>query len=167
MKHLLVCIPILFSINALSQVDLLSKEGSKYYYIGNKYNYKELDFIYELHQPALELYLSGRQLRIHAKKSGLIGLGLWIGGVTLIVTGAESPRSSWYPNEFASFATFSLMGSFILEIIALVQRIKGGKKLKRAKNIFNYHMIEKHGYQSDNSFSFGITKNGLGFIYEI
>ena len=59
----------------------------------------------------------------------------------------------------------SLTLGALLELVGLVPRLLGAKKLRRARSTFNFEMIERHGYKIESDLSFGMTRNGAGFVY--
>lgn len=149
-------------MSAMGQTDLLSKEGSLYYYNGQAYKYTELEPIYEQHTAALDLYLSGAFLTKNSNTNGIIALGLY--GVTVTALIARSSASHDAFNTWNTIGRASFIGAFIMTSIALLQRLNGKKKLETALNIFNHHQIEQKGYDSRISVDLSQTPNGIGLV---
>jgi hypothetical protein len=158
MKFLVLVIAVLISFSAAGQADLLEKKGGKFYYKGKVYKREYLGSVYTQSPEAYRLFKSGIKNNTRAKIFGLTGAGLIGGGILLAVI-------------IDSIATLTIgAGAIVLGVIsadiALVFVIKGHVRLKKAFNTFNHEMIEKHGYQTDTSLNFGVTNNGLGFVYQ-
>ena len=157
MKILWVFIALLFSCAALGQAELMSKKGSKYYYKNKIYNYKELGTVYAGHDEALEIYMSGRGNIRGANVMAYTGLGMILLGVAMASGGRL---------DGGILGGFSIATGVLLEVIGLIPRGIGKSKLSKAMKTFNFDMIERHGYNTDPSLSFGMTRNGIGLVYQ-
>jgi len=157
---------LLFSVSAQGQADLLTKKGSKFYYQDKKYKCKELDPIYEQHCISFDLYNSGLRLKRCGRINGYVGLGLFALGLGGVVLGAENIVTRGSLNYLGVIGGLSIGASFILEVVAIIQKIRGGHKLKKARRLFNIEMIERHGYKEEVSISFGQTTHGLGIAVD-
>ena len=158
MKPLFILIGLLISISSFGQTKLLEKNGNRYIFEGKEYKFKELGQVYSTHEVSLDLYNNGRNKKRVARNMSYIGvgiIGLGIGGGLIVgdVSGAI-------------VAALSIAGGVVLELIALAPRGIGNRKLRKARKEFNYEMIERHGYKEDTSLIFGVTKGGVGLVYQ-
>ncbi len=149
---------LLNTVCTSAQDYLLIKEKGKYYHNGQEYKCKELGQVYRESEEALKWYNKGRRnLRVATYLS--FG-GLALGGVAYgIGSSAE---------DLGALAVIALLlgVGLIVELVAVVFALRGSGKLKRAREEFNFDMLEKFGLQSDMSLTFGGTKNGVGLILQ-
>ena len=157
MKILWVVVTLLFSYGAMGQAELLSKKGSKYYYKEKEYECKELSVVYADHNESMNFYTSGRSNIRAANMMTYVGLGF-------IVIGVGMASGGRFDRGIAG--GFSIAAGLLLEIIGLIPRGIGKGKLSKAMKTFNFEMIERHGYNADQSLSFGMTGNGIGLVYQ-
>ena len=155
MKYISFLIAVFISFSASGQANLLEKRGGNYYYKGQKYQCDELSEVYEEYQVALDLYFSGRNSKRAANIVAITGVPFVLGGVLGLASGDFGGQI---------FGAFSLVAGSLLELVALIPRGIGGRKLRKARKIFNYEMIDRHGYNEDVSISFSQTPNGLGLV---
>ncbi|MDF1694505.1 MAG: hypothetical protein P1U56_01650 [Saprospiraceae bacterium] len=167
MKFILSLLLVLFFFNGFGQADFLAKNGSNYFYKGKGYKYKELTPIYKQHEPAYKMYMEGVGLRKKASRNGLNGLYLIGGGALAVYALSSLPILSLddSPNPYTSIGVIAVLGGYVLEIIALIQRFKGDSKLRKAVDIFNLGVIEKHGYKQETSLHLNQTSNGIGLVF--
>ncbi|MDF1694504.1 MAG: hypothetical protein P1U56_01645 [Saprospiraceae bacterium] len=166
MKFILSLLLVFFFFSGFGQGEFLVKNGSNYFYKGKGYKYKDLTPIYRQHEPAYKIYMEGVDLRKKASRNGLNGLYLIGGGALTVLVGSSVADSNLdiSPNGYAAFGTIAVLGGYIIEIIALTQRFKGDSKLRNAVDVFNFGVIEKHGYKQETSLLLGQTSNGIGLV---
>ena len=157
MKYISVLIAVLISLSVTGQSYLLEEKGDDYLYKGQLYSIDELDVLYEDHQKSMDLYLSGLRNKDDAYTIALLGIPFIVGGGLGLMSGGFSPKI---------IGPLLILSGGAIELIALIQKPIGNWKLRRARSHFNYNMIERHGYQSDISFAFGVTNNGMGLVLQ-
>lgn len=157
MRFFWIVLALLFSSISSAQADLVSKEGTKYFYKNKEYKCEDLQPIYADSPEALEYYLSGRKSYSSARIMGYTGL------TVILLSGALMLGNGNL--EGFIIGGLGIAGGLIIEIIALVPLGRGSIKMKKAMNTFNYEMIEKHGYGKEVSLSIGYTGNGVGLVY--
>lgn len=163
MKHILIFLFILFSINAICQTEFLTKKGSTYFYKGQEYKYTELEPLYAQHLPALELYNYSFYLKKRSRNSFLASGGLIAFGTGLILIGAEGPTGR-SPYDDPSFAAYTILGGIIAVGIGAFQRLLSWRKLDKARTAYNFYLIEQNGYDSQMHLELTQTSNGIGFV---
>ncbi|MEM9547723.1 MAG: hypothetical protein AAGA77_17205 [Bacteroidota bacterium] len=163
MKFLVSVLLCLIVFQSFGQNKVLVKKNKYLYsFDGKLYAFEELGSVYELHEPALKRYKSGRNHKKISKILGWSGLGLFVGGIVVGVSGIESAFSNSTSTIEAGLAMMVL--AIPVELTAIVFRIIAGSKLRKARKIFNLEMLERHGYRSEAYLSFGTTPNGLGLV---
>ncbi len=164
MKFLIAFLLCFFALQSFGQNKLLVKKTkSLYSFDGQLYGFQELGSVYELHEPALKRYLSGRRNKKISNILAWSGLGLFLGGIVVGLSGAEAAFNS--TSDSTAEIGLAMMALMIpVELTAIVFRITAGSKLRKARNIFNLEMLERHGYRSEAYLSFGATNNGLGLV---
>jgi len=158
MKFLSILIALFITSSAMGQADLLMKKKSIYYFKNKEYKCEELGVVYKDHPKSLELYYSGKSVANISGTIGYIGLGFLVAGFGVTFT------SDGYGS--AAVGGLSIIVGLLFEVVALVPLSIGKNKLKKARRLFNFDMMEKHGYESNPSLSFGATGNGLGLVYQ-
>lgn len=148
----------------LGQTHLLTKEGSKYYYQGNEYSCEKLGSVYEQVEPAFKLYVRGKSLSEGGRSKIRFGIGMILGGFVSVYAGASGTISGQSPNFLAIIGFVGIFGGLSIELIGIGQKISGNNKLRRARNVFNDTMMERHGANSELSLSLAQTYNGIGFV---
>lgn len=157
MRYLWILFLLIFSSSAIGQADLVTKKGSKYYYKGDQYKCKELGIIYKDSEEAMDIYSSGRKNVKSANFTAYLGIALIVVGLGVAV------NSDSFQGVIAG--SLSIVIGLVVEVVALVPLGIGKGKIRKAMNIFNFDMIERHGYQEEPSVSLGVTKNGIGLVY--
>ncbi len=152
------------SYSLVGQADLLEKKGRKYTYKGVVYKCKELSTIYKDNQEAMDLYISGRSHKKAANLTAYIGLGFIGLGLGSGLAGSIAGGDIGLVGLILGVLSAGV--GIVLEIVAITPRIVGNRKLKKARKTFNFEMIERHGYKSDTSLLFGVTKNGIGLVMQ-
>ena len=150
MKILRFLLLLLFSYSVMGQTDIMTIDGSKYYYKGEVYKCKELGPIYEQSEKALNLYNSGR--KYYKVANFTFGLGFGIFGLAIVFASGQHWEET----------AISLGAAGLLGLLALIPRIVGDQKVGLAREAFNFNMLERHGYKSEYSLNIGTTINGMG-----
>jgi len=155
-KVLLSLLALMVSFSLLGQADILTKKGKKYYYKGEDYKCKELGPIYEQVPEAIQKYESGLSHKKTARILTFAGLGLIGAGIAI----------PFFSHSFGPLVIggLSIMGGITVQIVAIFPRIRGGNQIRKAKDIFNFEMIKRHGYDNRSSLSLNSTSNGIGLV---
>jgi hypothetical protein len=157
MKYILLFIALGFFSSVTAQSNLLLKEKGKYFYNEKEYKCEELGDVYINYPESLITYISGRRNKRAANVVAITGVPFLIGGAI----GLASDDIGG-----VIFGAFSFVSGGLLTIISLIPRGIGNAKLQKARKMFNYEMIERHGYREDTSLSIGVTPNGVGLVYQ-
>jgi len=155
MKLLVFIVILFFPLATFSQADLIEKYKNRYYYQGKTYKQNELSKIYVLYPESFDLYIRGGKEVTLANIIAVASLPIIFGGVVGLTSDAENK----------TFAKICLAGGVLLELIAIYPRVKGNRKLKDALELFNFEMIERHGFKQSTSLSFGFNQYGLGLTF--
>jgi len=157
MKYLIILIAILISFSVLGQDYFLEKKGDIYFYKGQLYSFDELAILYEDHPASMDLYLSGKRSKIGAKIFAILGIPFLVGGGLGLASGGFNPKI---------LGPLLILTGGAIELIALIPKGVANRRFRKARRLFNYEMIERHGYQSDTSLSLAATGNGVGFVLQ-
>ncbi len=147
---------MLFAINICGQDYLLDKKGSSYFYNGKEYKCKQLGIVYIEHEEAFDVYRSGRRSHDAGKYLGIGGIAT-IGVGFMVLAYANNVYGRVYGG-------ITILSGMLVEAVAVFYLIRGSIKLNKARKIFNFKMLERHGYNSELSLMIGGTRNGIGLI---
>jgi len=125
--------------------------------MGKTYSSKQLGEVYIEYNKSMDLYLSGESNKRAANIIAIIGAPFVVGGIIGVTSGDYGG---------VVLGALSLVAGGIIEIVALIPRGVGSSKLQKARRIFNYEMIERHGYNAETALSISATENGLGFVFQ-
>jgi hypothetical protein len=155
MRGLFVLIILFFSCSVMGQQDLLIKKEQDYYYQNTRYKCKELGPIYRQNKESYELYISGRKFKKIGQISAYTGAGLIMAGV------AVAPGVS-LQNKNTGLLIVGV--GLFFEMLAITPLLIGRRNLIKARQTFNFKMLERHGFKSDTSLSLAPTHNGFGLL---
>ena len=153
MKFLGILLFLLFSSVVIGQADIVTIEGSRYYYKGEEYKRSELGPIYKQSEEAYQLYNSGIMFSKISKVTvdiGLVALGVGI----FFASGRD-----W---NAAVPAFYSAIG---IGILAIIPKINSSLKMSSARQTFNFEILEREGYNSSYSLDIGGVTNGIGLFF--
>ncbi|MEM9546029.1 MAG: hypothetical protein AAGA77_08645 [Bacteroidota bacterium] len=159
------CVLLFLSASVGAQSHLLIKKGSEYHFQNEIFHFGELDKVYVNYKPSLEVYNLGFRKRDLSKNVALAGLYLFGGGVLLSYLGADALIANGGGSTALVVGLLSIGSSIILEFVAIGMSVNAGGLLKEARYTFNEVMIQRHGYKSEATLSFGMMKNGIGLVY--
>lgn len=133
---------------------LLDKYETTYFHHRKEYTWKELGDVYFESEKAFRIYSSGRNNLVSAKnfaKNGAFILGV---GLSTLIIGPDSVK--------LIYGSVIAASGILVEFGALIYLVSGKNKLRKARTVFNFEMLERHGFDKGMSLVFGVSGNGAG-----
>ncbi len=153
-------------INSQDDSRFIIKEDGVYLYEGDVYNYEELLPLFKnCHEAMSYRHLSLRKDELVKKSNYMMAAS---GGLTIILFGLANKqgRGTLGYSKFGNAGIVVLSMNLIVFPYNMIQKLLSSKYKNESIQSFNAQEIMQNGYDRDAShLQFGITGNGIGFVY--